>query len=154
MPTTVISVLAALAVIALVVVRRARPRPVAEEALRKPLILSAVGVFLLRDIVLDAPSIAFLVLTAVVALGLGAVRGSVVRITQRGAALFTSWGPACFAALGALIVLRIGVDAGAVALGVASATVGQSVLFALGLSLLAESLVVANRTGRPALAMR
>lgn len=154
MPTTLISVLAALAVIALVVVRRSRPRPVAEEALRKPLVLSAVGLFLLRDTVLDAPDTAFLVLTAVLALGLGAVRGSVVRITRRGQAMFTSWGPACFATLGALVVLRLGVDAGAVALGVASTTVGQSVLFALGLSLLAESLVVARRTGRPALAVR
>ena len=154
MPTTLVPVLAALAVVALLVLRRSRPRPVAEEALRTPLILSAVGLFLLRDTVLDAPDTAFLVLTAVLALGLGAVRGSVVRITRRGQALFTSWGPACFATLGALVVLRLGIDAGAVALGVASTTVGQSVLFALGLSLLAESLVVAQRTGRPALAVR
>lgn len=154
MTSTVVSVLAALAVIALVVVRRSRPRPVAEEALRKPLILAAVGLFLLRDTTLDAENVAFLLLTAVVALGLGAARGSFVRITQRGSEPLTSWGPACFATLAALIVLRIGVDAGAVALGVSSHTVGQSVLFALGLSLLAESLVVAQRTGRPALALR
>jgi hypothetical protein len=146
--TTLVPVLAALAVVALVVVRRARPRPLAEEALRRPLVLSAVGLLLLRGTVLDAPAVAFLLLTGVIALGLGAVRGNLVRITRRGSEVLTSWGPACFAALAALVVLRLALDAGAVSLGVASATAGHSVLFALGLSLLAESLVVARRTGR------
>ncbi|MFD0482870.1 hypothetical protein ACFQ46_09715 [Kineococcus sp. GCM10028916] len=154
MPTTVLTVLVSLAVVVLVVARRARPRPVAEEALRRPLILSAVGLFLLRGTTLDAAGIAFLLLTAVLALGLGAARGAVVRLSEQGGRLFTSWGPACFGLLAALIVVRLGVDAGAVALGVTSTTVGRSVLFALGLSLLAESAVVAHRTGRPALALR
>lgn len=145
---TILSVLAALAVVALLVVRRARPKPLAEESLRTPLVLAAVGLFLLRDTALDAPNAAFLVLTACVALGLGAARGAVVRIHRQGARLLTSWGPACFALLGALVVVRLGLDAGAVSLGVASAVVGQSILFALGLSLLAESAVVATRTGR------
>ncbi len=52
--TTLVSVLAALVVVALLVVRRARPRPVAEESFRKPLVLTVVGLFLLHDVVLDA----------------------------------------------------------------------------------------------------
>jgi len=146
---TILSALAALVVIALLVVRRSRPRPVADQALRKPLILAAVGLFLLRDTPLDGPDVAFLVLTACVALGLGAARGAVVRLHDGGRQ--TSWGPACFALLGALVVVRLGLDAGAVALGVTAGTIGHSILFALGLSLLAESAVVATRVGRPLL---
>lgn len=146
---TILSVLVALAVVALLVVRRARPRPVAEESFRKPLVLTLVGLFLLRDVVLTAPDVAFLVLTGALALGLGAARGSLVRVHRQGSQLLTSWGPACFGLFGLLVVVRLSLDAGAVPLGVASATVGQSVLFALGLSLLAESAVVATRTQRP-----
>ncbi|GAB3463390.1 hypothetical protein AB1207_11225 [Kineococcus endophyticus] len=147
--TTLVSVLAALVVVALLVVRRARPRPVAEESFRTPLVLTVVGVFLLHDVVLDAPAAAFLVLTGCLALGLGAARGALVRVGRAGGQLVTSWGPACFGLMALLVVLRLGLDAGAVSLGVASHTVGQSVLFVLGLSLLAESAVVAARTGRP-----
>ncbi len=148
--TTLVSVLAALVVVALLVVRRARPRPVAEESFRKPLVLTVVGLFLLHDVVLDAPAAAaFLVLTGCLALGLGAARGALVRVGRAGGQLVTSWGPACFGLMALLVVLRLGLDAGAVSLGVASHTVGQSVLFALGLSLLAESAVVAARTAAP-----
>ncbi|MEW1957082.1 hypothetical protein [Kineococcus sp. NPDC059986] len=147
--STLVSVLAALAVVALLLVRRSRPKPVAEESLRKPLLLTFVGLVLLRSTVLDAPTAAFLVLTACLGLGLGAARGALVRLQHVQGRLMSSWGPACFGLLALLVVLRLGVDAGAVSLGVASTTVGQSVLFALGLSLLAESAVVAVRTGRP-----
>lgn len=151
--TTTLSVLLALAVVVLVAVRRARPKPLAGQSLRKPLVLSLVGLFLLRDAVLSAPDAAFLVLTGVLALALGAARGALVRVHRQGSQLLTSWGPACFGLFALLIAVRVGLDAGAVSFGVASATVGQSVLFALGLSLLAESAVVASRTQRP-LALR
>ncbi len=42
--TALVSVLAALVVVALLVVRRSRPRPVAEESFRTPLVLTVVGV--------------------------------------------------------------------------------------------------------------
>lgn len=146
---TVLQILAAAVVLVLLLARRARPREVSRSSLRQPAILTLVGVLLLHDVVLTGASASFLVLTAVLAVGLGAARGAVTRVRHTAEGTFSSWGPAAFALIGVLVAVRVGVDAGALALGVPSSAVSSSVLAALGLSLLAEQVVVRSRVGLP-----
>jgi len=151
--TSLVQIVVAVLVVGWLLARRARPKALPAQPLRRPAVLAVVGLLTLHTA--GGPGVvAFLVLGGAIGLGAGAARGAVVRVRRTADGVVTSWGTPAFALFAALIAVRFALDAGAVALGVPSAAVTSSILLTLGLSLLGEALVVGQRAAGRGLAAR
>jgi len=139
-------------------VRKTRERPVKTDAQRwrLPLILTVIGGYETLALAKGAHPITFSVadVTYLVAVGglsmaLGLVRGTTVRIFDRGGLLTQRYSALTVFLWLATVAVRLGLDVSASrAFGVSSAVTGASILMMFGLSLLGESAVVALRTDR------
>jgi hypothetical protein len=130
--------------IAFVLHRRMTPHPVGtpKKLFVLPVILTAIGFSDLSQAHLDHVDIAVTVVAAAVSVAGGAVRGSLDRFGSRDGYLSVRWGAASVAALVGTVVARLAVDLVGIAAGGTWAGSTQSLLFTLGLTLVAEAGVI------------
>jgi hypothetical protein len=124
---------------------------------RLPLILIAIGVWATLGtkhktssgavIAMTSKDYTYLLIGALVSLGLGMVRGRSLEIADHAGQLMKRYRPLTAALWVVLIVVRLGIDLYGGHMGVSSAIIGTSIMLMFGLSLLGEALVVAMRTG-------
>ena len=124
---------------------------------RLPLILIAIGVWATLGtqhktssgavIAMTSKDYTYLLVGALVSLGLGMVRGRSLEIADHAGQLMKRYRPLTAALWVVLIVVRLGIDLYGGHMGVSSAIIGTSIMLMFGLSLLGEALVVAMRTG-------
>lgn len=146
-----------LAIIIWRLVRKMQERPVKTDGARwrLPLILTAIGGFetasLTRGahpITITPADLTYLVAVSAVSIVLGLIRGSTIRLSDRGGVLTQKYTGLTVGLWLGTIAIRLGLDLGAShAFGVAGAVTGTSILMMFGLSLLGESAAVAMRTG-------
>jgi methyl coenzyme M reductase beta subunit len=97
----------------------------------------------------------WLAVQGVVSVAIGMVRGSTVRLYERGGHLWARYSPLTLALWVASIAARFGLAAAAVGAGAGRAAMTSSTMLMFGLSLAAESLIVlprAHASGIPVLA--
>ncbi|MBR7837285.1 hypothetical protein KDL01_28665 [Actinospica durhamensis] len=137
--------------------RKMRERPIATDAQRwrLPLILTAIGGYETlsltggaHKIAFDTADVAYLVVVGALSVLLGLLRGTTIRIRDRGGELTQQYTPLTAGLWLGTVALRLAADLTAShGLGVAAAVTGTSILMMFGLSLLGESVCVALRTG-------
>jgi hypothetical protein len=155
--STDLQILLFLVIIVWRLVRKMQERPVKTDAQRwrLPLILTAIGAVETvslthgaNSIKFDAADVTYLVAVGAISIVLGLVRGTTVRIADRGGVLTQKYTMLTAALWIATVAVRLGLDIISVhSFGVASAVAGSSILMMFGLSLLGESAIVAVRTG-------
>jgi hypothetical protein len=146
---TFANVLIYLALIAYVLVGKAKGKPVGtpKRLLALPVVLVVIGYGNLTHATLKPIDIVIIAIGALLSLGLGAGRGFADKVSVRDGSPFVRWGAASFALFGINIVGKLILDLlGTTAGGTASA-VGKSLIFTLGLTLLGEALSLLFRTG-------
>jgi hypothetical protein len=153
--STDLQILLFLVVIVWRLVRKMQERPVKTDAQRwrLPLILTAVGGFETASLAggahpvkFAAADITYLVAAGAVSIVLGLVRGSTVRLADRGGVLMQRYTVLTAFLWLATVAVRLGMDlAASHSFGVATAVTGSSILMMFGLSLLGESATVAVR---------
>ena len=124
---------------------------------RLPLILIAIGVWATLGsqhktssgavTTTTSKDYTYLLVGALVSLGLGMVRGRTLEIANHAGQTMKRYRPMTAVLWVVLIVVRLGIDLYGGHLGVSSAIIGTSIMLMFGLSLLGESLAVAMRTG-------
>ena len=124
---------------------------------RLPLILIAIGIWATLGtqhktssgavIAMTSKDYTYLLVGALISLGLGMVRGRSLEIADHAGQLMKRYRPLTAALWVVLIVVRLGIDLYGGHMGVSSAIIGTSIMLMFGLSLLGEALVVAMRTG-------
>lgn len=148
--STPVEVVLIIAAIGYLMVRRLTGEPAqAKRMLILPAVLSVIGLNDLSGHVKTPLSLGFLTATAAVAVLLGAARGASVRISQRDGLAFVRytgftvllWGVNLAVKLGANLALHIAAPHDA-------DVAGNSLLFTLGLGILAEGLVILYRALR------
>lgn len=87
------------------------------------------------------------VVGAALSLGLGLMRGQADKVSTRDGSPFVQWGKASLGLFAANIVAKLVLDLIGVAAGGSASTVGKSLVFTLGLTLLGEALVLLVRSG-------
>jgi hypothetical protein len=140
-------VILAIAVLVIVLIgRRFAGQPLRERSLILPLAITGFGVLQLRTAHFGAVDLTFLAIEVLLGLGVGAVRGLTVRLYERDGQLWQRYQWSTLLAWLVLIGVRVGLAVAARAAGVDIVTGG--ILLVLGLSLVAESLVVQRRAQR------
>jgi hypothetical protein len=157
--SSIIQGLLILALFCWILAKRFNWRPVRGDSRqwRLPLILIAIGIYATLGsqhktssgavIAMTTKDYTYLVIGALVSLGLGMARGSTLQIANHAGQLMKRYRPLTAAMWAILIVVRLGIDLYGGHMGVSSAVIGTSIMLMFGLSLLGESLVVAMRTG-------
>lgn len=155
--STTLQVLLFAALIIWRLVRKMQARPVRSDrqTWRLPLILTAIGGYETvaltggkHPVHFEPADVTYLVLAAALSIVLGVVRGTTVRIEDRGGMLMQRYTLVTVGLWLVTIVLRLGVDVASThVFGVAAAVAGTSILMMFGLSLLGESATVALRAG-------
>jgi hypothetical protein len=127
-----------------VLYKRMTPHPVGtpKKLLLLPVILTAIGLSDLSHAHLGHIDIAVTVVAGVVSLAGGAVRGALDRFSSTDGYLAVRWGAASVGALVATLAARVVVDLVGIAAGGTWAGASRSLLFTLGLTLVAEAGVV------------
>jgi hypothetical protein len=87
------------------------------------------------------------VIGAILSLGLGLIRGQADKVSTRDGAPFAQWGKTSLALFAANIVAKLVLDLIGVAAGGSASVAGKSLVFTLGLTLLAEAAVLWMRSG-------
>jgi hypothetical protein len=152
---SILQVLIIAAVVVFVIVRRFAGSPVQARSLVLPLGVTAYGVVMLRHAHVGTVDVAFLAVEVLLALAVGALRGTTIRLYVRDGYLWQRYQWSTLAAWVAAIALRVGLSVVGQLAGVHLVT--QSLLLVLGLSLVAEALVVGRRAlrhGAPTVAGR
>jgi hypothetical protein len=148
-----LTALLAVAAIGYVLVRRLAGEPLEGRRLViLPVVLLIIGATQLNGVHATPLDVAVLVVEGVAALGLGAVRGLTVHVYGRGGHLWYRYRPITIVVWLGSILLRVGQTFVAHTLGADVSVLGAALLLMLGLSLLAEALVVGKRaiaTGVP-----
>jgi hypothetical protein len=157
--SSIIQGLLILALFCWILAKRFNWRPVRGDSRqwRLPLILIAIGIYATVGsqhktssgavIAMTTKDYTYLVIGALVSLGLGMARGSTLQIAEHAGQLMKRYRPLTAVMWVVLIVVRLGIDLYGGHMGVSSAVIGTSIMLMFGLSLLGESLVVAMRTG-------
>jgi L-ascorbate metabolism protein UlaG (beta-lactamase superfamily) len=133
--------------IGFVLYKRITPQPVGspKKLLLLPALLTVIGVTNLSHAHLDHVDVAVTVVAAIVSVVGGATRGAVDTFDTRNGFLSVRWGAAALIALVATLAARVMIDGVGVAAGGTWAGSSQSLLFTLGLTLLAEAGVILLR---------
>lgn len=140
--------------LAYIIGRRFMPRPVRDSSRRwrVPLIVSAVGVYLLvqagqgqHAVHWNGADVGYLAIGVAVSLIGGVARGATVRIYDQGGVLMQRYRVITAVIWVLLIAIRAGMDLAAHSWGVDSAVAGASVLLMFGATLLAEAAMIALR---------
>ena len=143
---TYLQILLIAAVIVVVIARRFAGAPVRARSLVLPLGLSVYGVVLLRGRHIGLTDLVFLAVELVLAFGVGALRGTTIALYVRDGHLWQRYRWSTLAAWLGAIALRVGLAVGGHLAGVHIVT--SSLLLVLGVSLVAEALVVEQRARR------
>jgi hypothetical protein len=140
-------VILAVAVLVLVLVaRRFAGQPLRSRPLVLPLAITGYGLFQLRTMHFGVVDLTFLAIEVVFSVGVGAIRGLTTQLYERAGQLWQRYRWTTLLAWLALIGVRIGLGFAGRAAGVDIVT--SSILLVLGLSLVAEALVVQQRVQR------
>ncbi len=91
--------------------------------------------------------IALIAIGSVISLVLGVMRGRADKISIRDGGQYVQWGVMSFGLFAANLVVKVILDAVGVAAGMSFSTVGNSLVFTLGLTLLGEAIVLFMRSG-------
>jgi len=142
-----VQILLIAAIVIVVIGRRFAGEPLRSKSLIIPLALTIWGLSQLRGQHLGGADIVLLVVEGVIGLGLGAVRGTTIKIYQRDGHLWMRYGWATLGVWIASIAVRFAFVFGAHLVGV-HLSGNVALLVPLGASLLAESAVVAQRATR------
>jgi hypothetical protein len=146
MENPLVMAVAAVAVLALVVVRQLRERPVGDRAFALPLVLTGVGLVTLVQAhpPLTATGVAIAAVELLVVAGFGVLRGRSVTLSVRDGVLVQRGGARTVVLWLLTIGVRIGLGVLAVALG-AGALTQATLLLSLGASLAVQALVIQQR---------
>jgi hypothetical protein len=130
--------------IGFVLYKRMTPQPVGtpKKLLLLPGVLTLIGVTDLSHAHLDHVDVAVTVVAAIVSLVGGAARGAVDKFGTQNGFLSVRWGAASVIALAATLATRVLIDVVGIAAGGTGAGSSKSLLFTLGLTLLAEAGVI------------
>jgi hypothetical protein len=143
---TLVQIALVVLVVGYVVVRRFAGSPMRSRSYLLPLGVAAYGGFQLWGHPVSVTGAGFLAVQLLLALGVGALRGTTIQLFVRDGVLWQRYQLTTLAAWVASIALRLGlVELGRLA-GVPVAT--SSLLLVLGVSLLAEAFVVGQRAVR------
>jgi hypothetical protein len=149
----ILQILLIAGIIAIVIVRRFAGQPVQAKSSILPLGITVWGLIQLHGAQLTGADVAFLVIEALVAIGVGVARGATIQLYRKAGELWQRYRWTTLAVWLAAIALRAGLVVGGHLMGVHVVT--QSLLFVLGLSFVAEAGLVAWRAtqaGVPVLA--
>lgn len=91
--------------------------------------------------------IALIAIGSVISLVLGLMRGQADKISIRNGGQYVQWGAMSFGLFAANLVAKVILDAVGVAAGMSFSTVGKSLVFTLGLTLVGEAIVLFVRSG-------
>ena len=147
---TVTNVLVYIALIAYVLLKKVHGQPVAapKRLFALPIVLIVLGYGDLTHAGAMGPiEIAVTAIGAGLSLGLGLLRGTTDKLSQRGGAPFVRWGTASLILFVGNLAAKLVLDLVAVAAGARASTVGSSLLLTFGLTLLGEAAVIWLRTG-------
>lgn len=146
-PVEIVLIVAA---VGYLMVRRLLGEPAqAKQMLILPAVLTVVGLSTLSGEVKTPASLVFLVGTAAISVVLGLLRGTSVRISQRDGTAFVRYTAVTVGLWVANIVVKVGVNLALNAFDPQDAGgVANSTLFAIGIGILAEGLVVLYRALR------
>jgi len=143
----VVWIVVAVAVLVLVIGRRLAGEPV--QAMRVavlPLVLAAVGLYQVAQAPqLSAFDVGVVAVEGLVAVGLGLVRGSTIRVYVRDGHLWQKYTWATVGVWIGSIVVRFGMVGGAVLLGANRSVMQTAVLLTLGLTFAGEGAVIGLR---------
>jgi hypothetical protein len=145
---TAANILLYVALIGFMIYRRIQGRPV--ESVKKLLVLPVIiGILGWQDIEhahhLNDIDITVSVIGCGLSLVLGAARGVTDKISERDGLPWVQWSVTSIVVFAVNIVVKLGLDAGGVALGGTSKGVTSSLLLAVGLMLIGEALVILYR---------
>lgn len=145
---TAANILLYVALIGYMVYRRIQGRPV--ESVKALLVLPVIlGIIGWQDVEhahhLDNIDITVSVIGCAISLALGAVRGVADKISERDGVPWVQWSVTSIVVFAINIVAKLALDAGGVALGGTSKGVTSSLLLAVALMLIGESLVILYR---------
>jgi len=146
---TFLSILIYVALIGYVLFKKIQGRPI--RAPRKlfglPIVLVVLGYGDLTSGKTMKPiEIALTAIGAVLSIGLGLMRGQADKITTRDGAPFVQWGKASLILFGVNIVAKLVLDLIGIAAGSSTSAAGKSLIFTLGLNLIAEAGVLWMRS--------
>jgi hypothetical protein len=145
---TAANVLLYVALIGFMIFQRIKGRPVQSfrALLALPVILSFIG---WQDIErvrhLSTIDMTASVIGCAISLALGGVRGFTDKVSDRNGVPWVQWSVASLVVFAVNVVTKLGLDAGAVALGGTTRGVTSSLLLAVGLMLIGESVVILYR---------
>jgi hypothetical protein len=128
------------------IARRFGGQPLRAQNLVLPLAITVFGGYQLRGHHLGPADLAFLAVEALLALAVGAARGATIHLYVRDGHLWQRYRWATLGVWVIAIALRVGLVAGGHLVGVSVAT--SSILLVLGISLIGEALIVAQRARR------
>jgi hypothetical protein len=129
------------------IVRRFAGQPLQAKSMLIPLALTVWGGYQMRGDHFSAPDVAFLAISVLLGLAAGAARGVTIKIFTRDGHLWQRYRLATLGVWVALILVRLGMSAGAHRVGIHLDTT-STVLMMSGVSLIAETVVVSARAAR------
>jgi hypothetical protein len=147
---TFLNILLYVALIGYVLFKKIQGRPI--RAPRKlfglPIVLIVLGFGdLTSGKTMKPVEIALTVIGAILSIGLGLMRGRADQISTRDGTPFVQWGKVSLILFGVNIVAKLVLDLIGVAAGGSGSAAGKSLIFTLGLNLLAEAGVLWMRSG-------
>jgi hypothetical protein len=119
-----------------------RPIGTTKQLFLLPGIITILGVEALSHPRLNGIDIAVAVAGCALSLGLGALRGTRVKVSRRNGTPWVQWGAAAVAIFALNIVAKLALDVAGVALGGTTSGVTASLVLAAGLMLVGEAAVV------------
>jgi hypothetical protein len=146
MSMNLLQILLIAAVVVFVIVRRFAGQPLQSRSFVLPLGLAAYGAYQLSRTHVGGPEVAFVAVEVLLALALGAIRGTTIEIYVRDGHLWQRYRWSTLAMWGASIAARLGLLAAGYAAGLHLPT--QSLFVLLGANLLAETAIVGQRAAR------
>jgi hypothetical protein len=146
---TLANVLIYAALIALVVARRFKGRPIAnvKALFALPVVVTIIGYTDLDHGEMKPLAVTLTVIGGILSLGFGALRGRADRLSERDGSPYVQWGIASLILFAANIAVKLVLDVIGVAAGETFATAGKSLIFTLGLTLVGEAVVLSLRSG-------
>ncbi|HEX3795849.1 MAG TPA: hypothetical protein VHV57_15255 [Acidimicrobiales bacterium] len=144
----VISIVEALAVIAFVVARRmkGRPVPAPKKLFLLPIVAGIIGLQNMFHVKMNATDITVVAIGAALSLSLGMLRGRLDTITDVSGTPWVSWSVASVIVFAGNVLAKVILDVGGVAAGGTRSALTSSIVLSLGLTLLGEAAVIWMRT--------
>jgi hypothetical protein len=136
------------ALIVFVLARRVKGQavPAPKKLFLLPVLVGFIGLQNVIHADMNAVDITVVAVGAVLSFALGLVRGHTDKVSMVGASPWVSWRAASVALFAFNVLAKLALDAGGVAAGGHAAALTGSILLSFGLTLLAEAVVIWDRT--------